>query len=194
MNSKDCKLYCASQKSCCGCIKICNVTCQWNALTDCERLWNSGLHCKQCVSEKPGTSIRQSSLIITLSLAPALFNYNTCSLILIVCFDIQLIIDGETDKDNSKFYDGNATVKWQLGACTSSNSIEGGTAYKHQTTYTERCCLEPGRHTLVCYNDPPSRGWKDAYIMINGQRYCDDFISYISFQKILVTGKICSAY
>ena len=87
-----------------------------------------------------------------------------------------------------------ATARWKLGPCTSLNSIESGNTYQYSAAYTERCCLEPGKHTLVCYNDPPSRGWNDAYILTNGHRYCDDFISYKSYQKILVTGTSKGVY
>ena len=115
-------------------------------------------------------------------------------LILIVCFDIQLNIVGETQDKESNLLMKNATARWKLGPCTSLNSIGNGNTYQYSAVYTERCCLEPGRHTLVCYNDPPSQGWSDAYILINGHRYCDDFVSYKSFQKILVTGTSISVY
>ena len=111
-----------------------------------------------------------------------------------VCFDIQLNIVGETQSDNSTLLKKNSTARWELGTCASLNSIENGTTYQYPARYTERCCLKAGRHTLVCYNSPPSRGWKNAYININEHRYCDDFISYKSYQKILVTGVNLSNY
>ena len=119
------------------------------------------------------------------------------TIILIVCFDIQLNIIGQTTHRKSTLVNDtvvneNATPRWKVGACTSLNSIEGGETYQYPAIYTERCCLESGRHTLVCYNYPPSRGWKNSYILINGHRYCDDFISFKSFQKIYVTGKYSS--
>ena len=58
LTEEDCKLYCASKKSCCGCTMLCNVTCQWNALTDCERAGNVTPVREQCTSRKPGKSIR----------------------------------------------------------------------------------------------------------------------------------------
>ena len=113
--------------------------------------------------------------------------YKTCIYILIVCLDIQLNIIGETKHENSTFLKEAATVRWKLGTCTSLNSIEEGTTYQYPALYTEHCCLGPGRHTLVCYNNPPTRGWNDAYIIISGHQYCNDFNSYKSFQKIFVT-------
>ena len=97
-------------------------------------------------------------------------------------------IVGETQNESSTVLSKNATARWKLGTCASLNSIASGATYQYPAIYTERCCLESGRHTLVCYNHPPSRGWNNTYITINGQRYCDDFISYKSFQKVLVIG------
>ena len=79
-------------------------------------------------------------------------------------------------------------VRWTIGNCSSSNSYLESTGYNFPAVYTERCCLTPGRHTLSCYNDPPAQGWKDAYITIDGHRYCDDFANFKSFQKVDVTG------
>ena len=98
-------------------------------------------------------------------------------------------IVGKTQNESSTVLNKNATARWKLGTCASLNSIERGTTYQYPAIYTERCCLESGRHTLVCYNNPHAQGWNNAYILINGHRYCDDFISYKSFQKILVTGR-----
>ena len=113
---------------------------------------------------------------------------------MIVCFDIQTNIVGETQSENNTLPKENATMRWILGSCSSLNSIESGATYQYPAIYTERCCLESGRHTLVCYSSPPARGWNNAYIMINGQRYCDDFISYKSFQTILVSGTNISSF
>ena len=102
-------------------------------------------------------------------------------------FLIRVNIVGETELWSTRL-NKTSTIRWKLGACASLNSIETGPQYQYPALYTERCCLESGRHTLVCYSSPPARGWNNAYIMINGKRYCDDFISYKSFQTILVTG------
>ena len=56
---KDCKFYCASENTCCGCIKVCNVTCQWNAFTDCERQRDTNVASEKCTLKKPGNSIIQ---------------------------------------------------------------------------------------------------------------------------------------
>ena len=107
---------------------------------------------------------------------------------MIVCFDIQLNVVGETRDDNSTMLKENAKARWILGSCFSSNSIEKGITYQYPAVYTERCCLPSGTHTLKCYNLPQARGWKETYLLINGLRYCDNFIDYEFFQKISVTG------
>ena len=114
--------------------------------------------------------------------------YNKCVFALVVCFDIQLNIKGETLYEKTSRLKNNSTVRWKLGACSSLNSIEAGSTYQYSAIYIERCCLDSGRYTLVCYNSPPAKGWNNAHIIINGHQYCDDFVTYESFQKILVTG------
>ena len=153
---RDCKLHCASEKRCCGCMTSCWGTCKWNAITDCEQMGGSKPADKQILTKKP------------------------------ICIDIQLNIVGNTQSANSTSLKNNSTVRWKLGSCSSLNSIEEGATYQFPAIYNERCCLEPGIYTLVCYNNPPARGWKNAYILVKVHRYCDDFISYKSFQKILV--------
>ena len=56
---KDCKFYCASEDTCCGCSKVCNVTCHWYSFTDCERQGDPNLASEKCTSKKPGNSIIQ---------------------------------------------------------------------------------------------------------------------------------------
>ena len=109
----------------------------------------------------------------------------------IVCLDIQLNVVGETEKENSTMLKENATARWNLGSCSSLNSLffEGDEVYQYPAVYTERCCLEPGIHVLSCHNTPPAQGWKDTHLIINGHRHCDDFMGYKSFQKISLTGK-----
>ena len=98
-------------------------------------------------------------------------------------------IVGDTKNENSSILKNSSTARWELGSCSSLNFIASGTTYEYPAVYTERCCLQPGRHTLTCYNTPPSRGWKNAYIMIDGHLHCDNFVSYKSFQKIDVKGR-----
>ena len=126
-------------------------------------------------------------LILSIILIDVL-EYNSCSNILIVCFDIQLNIFGETEGETSTKLKNSPTTKWELGTCSSFDLMDGNPIYQYSALYTERCCLESGIHILVCYNIPEARGWKNSYLLINGHRYCDDFISYKSFQNKVVTG------
>lgn len=52
-----CKLYCASEERCWGCIKVCNSTCQWKAVTECERKNATKISLNQSSSQKPGKII-----------------------------------------------------------------------------------------------------------------------------------------
>ena len=108
-------------------------------------------------------------------------------LISIVCLDIQLNI--YVEKDDVYQHNGLFLPGWKLGSCSSSelDSLEKKTYYKYSGAITERCCLEPGMHILKCYSSPPAHGWRDTYLRIDGQRYCDDFVGYESYQKINFT-------
>ena len=75
-------------------------------------------------------------------------------------------------------------VRWSLGACSSLNSSE----YQFPALYIHRCCLQPGRHLLSCYSDPPAHGWTNAHLTIDGHRFCDDFVGFTSFQILEITG------
>ena len=49
-----CKLHCASERSCCGCSKVCSAGCKWNLVTNCEQMGNSNADNIQCLTRKPG--------------------------------------------------------------------------------------------------------------------------------------------
>ena len=66
--AKDCKLYCASSKSCCGCERICNVSCEWYSLKNCEQRKNLTQTCHPKSSEKPGKPLRWKSYIFQLTM------------------------------------------------------------------------------------------------------------------------------
>ena len=112
---------------------------------------------------------------------------------MLVCLDIHVNVVGETENEKSSFLMSSSTVRWELGSCSSASSKLGGTSYQYPAIYIERCCLKPGIYTLICYNIPPAQGWKNAYVKIDGHQYCDNFINYKSFQKIVVTGKLNSS-
>ena len=74
-----------------------------------------------------------------------------------VCFDIK-VVTKSWGKENS----------WMFGTCRSSK------IYGWRKTYTENCCLIPGKHTLTC-NDSFGDGWHDGYLEIQGKKYCRNF-------------------
>ena len=69
-------------------------------------------------------------------------------------------------------------LKWTFGTCSSSS------IYGDYEKYYERCCLPPGQHILTCMNTENPEGWKNAFIEINGRRFCDDFISWSLMEKL----------
>ena len=69
-------------------------------------------------------------------------------------------------------------LKWTFGTCISSS------IYEDYKKYSERCCLPQGQHILTCMNTENPEGWKNAFIEINGRRFCDDFISWSLMEKL----------
>ena len=74
---------------------------------------------------------------------------------------------------------------WTLGPCSTSVTYNNGNPIKEPD-----CCLAPGNHTLTCYNTRKPHGWKQGFIVINGERYCDDFIGYKAMRRVIVNGNI----
>ena len=72
-------------------------------------------------------------------------------------------------------------LHWTLGACSPSLQYKNGMVKKEKD-----CCLAPGNHTLACYNRREPHGWKKSFIVINGERYCDDFIGYNAMRRIVI--------
>ena len=73
-------------------------------------------------------------------------------------------------------------LKWSLGAC--SNSKE----YTNDKEFVEEgCYLAPGKHTLNCCNIKQPYGWKKGFIVINGHRFCDDFMGYKALRHIFIS-------
>ena len=75
-------------------------------------------------------------------------------------------------------------LKWSLGTCSSS------TEYTNDKEFLEEdCFLEPGMHTLSCSNTKQPYGWKKGVILINGHRYCDDFMGYKALRRVFIGNK-----
>ena len=118
----------------------------------------------------------------------AILNGSYNSFYFTVCLEIQLQIDKEPlDEKGIGIYEY-PTVRWNLGTCTSLNSDFENTTYNYESRFFERCCLAPGKNILSCHNNIPIRGWKDAFLIIGGHTYCDNFIGYKLLQHVVVTG------
>ena len=74
--------------------------------------------------------------------------------------------------------------KWKLGSCYGPIGL---LQYKDKQKYWDRCCLTPGVYTLICSNDRGPYGWGNSFIEILGQRYCDDFVGFKGFRRVIVT-------
>ena len=76
---------------------------------------------------------------------------------------------------------------WQFGSCFGP---------KHDwhiapmQTYHDRCCLSPGEYSLTCLNTKREYGWGNAYLEIDGNRYCDDFVGFKAIRKVSIKGNI----
>ena len=92
-----------------------------------------------------------------------------------VCFDVILTI-GIAELRNKW---------WTLGRC--AKALSDGFSWVGD--FVERCCLEPGKHTLTCHTGGRDFGWKGSHIVIDGHTYCDDFITSIAMREIEIERK-----
>ena len=93
---------------------------------------------------------------------------------ILVCADIKMVTKYDADH-----------LHWTLGTCSPSFEYTNGKVFKEKD-----CCLAAGNHTLTCYNTRQPHGWKKGFIVINGERYCDDFIGYKAMRRIIIKGNI----
>lgn len=107
-----------------------------------------------------------------------------CQSFIIACFEIKVFVGFHKEEDVLKF-----SREWEIGSCYGpklGNTYDSNTM---RTTY-DRCCLLPGEYTLTCVNKKSEYGWGNAYLEIDGARYCDDFSgSWKAMRKISVYGK-----
>ena len=93
-----------------------------------------------------------------------------------VCLEIKVVTTNE-----------GSLIDWKFGPCSSSLS------YADHATYIERCCLTEGIHTFSCLNKEKPIGWLDGYIEFQGQRFCNDFMSYKTMSHIHIKGEMRQA-
>ena len=92
---------------------------------------------------------------------------------------------------------GNFYHEWTLGSCygpkleyePEDHPYERIIPYGENEFHYDRCCLQPGRHTLTCINKKSELGWGNVTFKINGKRYCDDFVGFKAMRTILIEGK-----
>ena len=72
--------------------------------------------------------------------------------------------------------------QWQIDQCVGKQN------YISEHQFFENCCLQPGVYTLVCQNKVGSLGWGNAYVEIQGNRYCDDFAGRPLMETIDIKG------
>ena len=53
----DCEMYCSLYNECWGCLRVCNGTCQWKAITYCRHSNSIAEYVENSLSKKPGIII-----------------------------------------------------------------------------------------------------------------------------------------
>ena len=89
---------------------------------------------------------------------------------------------GKNEKDTLHF-----SWEWKLESCYGPKH---GFDYSPNEIHYDRCCLPPGQYTLTCINRQSKYGWGNAFLEIDGKRYCDDFVGFKAMRKVSVLGKI----
>ena len=78
-------------------------------------------------------------------------------------------------------------VSWKLGSCTNDKGYS--ITYRDSTIINVvRCCLQPGEYILTC-QAANARTWLTGYVLINGRKYCHDFIGLKGFRRLQINGK-----
>ena len=80
--------------------------------------------------------------------------------------------------------------QWKLDSCYGPKP---GLDYVRNEINYDRCCLPPGRYTLICINQKSAYGWGNAFLEIDGKRYCDDFVGFKAMRTISVLGETQNA-
>ena len=183
-----CEKYCALKSNCWGCSKDCTMDCQYNAIPACGGFeeWTDKSS-DAIVSIKPGIIchtiklvVRLHSFYITYKNRRGILSFSRKYL---VCFDIATTILGNVHSLDAQRRTTGA--KWSLGSCSSTDILGHPNL---NTTYTKRCCLEPGEYILSCQSYVP-HGWNGGYIELQSKRYCDDFTGYRAMRRVNVKGK-----
>ena len=63
-------------------------------------------------------------------------------------------------------------ISWTVGECANNQQ------YASRRTYNQTCCLAEGEWPVTC-SDSYGDGWHGGYLVIDGNKFCDDFTSGI---------------
>ena len=96
-----------------------------------------------------------------------------------VCLSIVMNV-GVYDEYNALFL-----PEWTLGSCYGPPD---GWTYVSNEVYYDRCCLPPGKYTLICKNTKSKYGWGNSIFKINGKQYCDDFVGMKAMRTVFIEG------
>ena len=81
------------------------------------------------------------------------------------CTDVNVVTERGAEK-----------IFWSIGSCMESNR------YQDYQNYTEKCCLSPGVHIVLCreftmdQQGDVGNGWKGAHLNVAGNTLCKTFI------------------
>ena len=76
--------------------------------------------------------------------------------------------------------------EWTLGSCYGPK-LE--LKYSSNEIWYDRCCLPEGQYTLTCRNTKSKYGWGNAKFIVDGKRYCDDFVGFKAMRTISIKGR-----
>ena len=100
---------------------------------------------------------------------------------ILVCFLIATKV-GNIDSDNDNLF---FSREWKLASCYGPKF---GMNYSSNEAHYDICCLTPGIYTLICQNTKSNYGWGNAWLEIEGERYCDDFVGFRALRNVSVKG------
>ena len=101
-----------------------------------------------------------------------LYPWNILFVLLLVCIDVKFI-----GIDN--------TLSWRIGHCSSREYKD---SLSREIINTYRCCLAPGEHILTCEASGQFH-WRQSYVLIQGRKYCNDFIGFKALRRITIFRK-----
>ena len=84
-------------------------------------------------------------------------------------------------------------IGWSIGTCSAAMTYQmkrNDPSMKIRyplSIFTKRCCLEPGKYTMTCFNKRPE-GWNGAILEVLGQQHCNDFVGFKAMRHLHIKG------